>query len=120
LNAQLPEISLPEMPHLPEPRLRVPEIRIPRIDLPTIPIGHKTNKWDVRHNLEKDGWCVAYGKEIGYQDYYDFSQAVAASVATENPAPAMAYLKALVLESIRVLTNNAGREFGSKLRDIAE
>ncbi len=113
----LPQISFPQMPHLPE--LRIPELRIP---LPSIdiPIGHKTDKWEIRHNLESNGWWVAYGKELGYQDYYNFVQAVAGSVATENPAPAMAYLQALVAESIAVLSTNAGAEFGNKLRDVAQ
>lgn len=118
--AQFPSIPHPQMPHLPEVRLRIPEVRIPPIHLPPVLDGHKTNKWEIRHNLEKDGWWVAYGKEIGYQEYAEFSGAVATSVATDNPGPAMAYLKGLVVESIRVLAENAGREFGDRLRGVAE
>lgn len=108
----------PKVPHLPE--VRIPEIKIPPIKIGGVEVGHKTNKWDIRHNLERDGWWVAYGKEIGYKEYQEFGEAVAASVAAENPAPAMAYLKALVAESVAVLARNAGREFGTKVRDVAE
>lgn len=119
-GAQLPRISPPTMPHLPELRMRVPEIRIPQIELPNVPIGHKTNKWEIRHNLEKGGWWVAYGKEVGYEEYYEFYQAVAASVATDNPGPAIAYLTALLAESAEVLVRNAGKEFGGRVQDLAK
>jgi hypothetical protein len=120
ISAGLPKISPPEMPHLPDVTLRVPEVRIPPIELPDIPVGHKTNKWEIRHNLEKGGWWVAYGKEIGEEEYVEFATAIAASVASDNPGPAMAYLENLVKESVVVLENNAGREFGDKLKSIAE
>lgn len=117
---QLPDIPLPQMPHLPEPKLRIPEVNIPPVELPNIPIGHKTNKWEIRHNLEKGGWWVAYGKEIGYQEYYEFYQAVGASVASGNPGPVIAFLGALLAESAEVLVQNAGKEFKGKVQELAK
>ena len=108
------------MPHLPHVDIHVPEIHVPPIEIPGIPIGHKTNKWEIRHNLEKDGWWVAYGKEVGYQEYYEFYQAVGASVASDNPGPAMAYLEYTIQEGVTVLLRNAGREFGDRLRSVAQ
>jgi hypothetical protein len=121
-NSARAQIPMPKMPHLPD--VRIPEIKVPKIEMPDeiagVPIGHKTNKWEIRHNLEKDGWWVAYGKEIGYQEYYAFYNAVVASVASENPGPAMAYLQALIEESVRVLAKNAGQRFGTELQQLAQ
>lgn len=115
----LAQISLPKIPHLPHVDLHVPEINIPPIEVPGIPIGHKTNKWEIRHNLEKDGWWVAYGKEIGYTEYYEFSQAISTSITTNNPTPTIAYLEHTIAEGATVLLRNAGREYANKLKKIS-
>lgn len=85
-----------------------------------IELGHKTNKSDVRRDLEKDGWWVAYGKEVGYEEYYVFVQAIEASVASRNPGPAMAYLQYLIEESVRTLATNVGSEYGARIRAMAQ
>jgi hypothetical protein len=111
----------PRMPHI---DVQTPSIQIPSIELPNrifgIEIGHKTNKWDIRHDLEKDGWIVAYGKEIGYQEYKLFADSVELSIATANPGPALAYLAELLAESAEVLARNAGERFGEEFKKIAK
>jgi hypothetical protein len=125
-HAQFPKIDPPKWAHISESNLiplekiPMPDLgKLPKLDI-DLPPGHKTNKWQIKHNLEAGGWWVAYGKEINYDDYADFARSVAASVAADNPAPAMAFLKVLVAESIDVLTTNAGKEFGDRLRSVAE
>ena len=97
-------------------RLELSSIRIPPFD---IQLGHKTNKWKVRHHLE-NGWIVVYGREIGYEEYSEFGLAVAASVAAENPGPAIAYLRQLARDSVKVMRRRVEERFSKELAELAE
>jgi hypothetical protein len=114
--AQFPSVPdlidrLPKPPKIPS----VPDIegRLPRL-------GHETNRPEVHRSLEEGGWWVAYGKDIGGQQYVEFTAAIAASVAAHNPEPAMGYLTALIDQSIATLEKNAGKEFGNQLLRLAK
>jgi len=83
-------------------------------------MAHETNKWQVRHELESHGWWVAYGEEIGTDEYFAFAAAFAASVATENPGPVLAYIQELVTTSIQTLATNAASEFSTQILNLSK
>ncbi len=69
-----------------------------------------SNKNQVIAGLRADGWQVALGKEIDYAEYYNFYQAVAASVATYNPGPVMAYLEYMIIATKSEICRNLNAE----------
>ena len=122
------EFHVPTIAPIPTPSINVPSIHIPPINIQQINIdgvlnqfdGYKTDKWQVRENLERDGWWVAYGHEIAYPEYSGMCGAIAASVATGEPAPALAYLDFLIDESVDELETNAEQKFGEELQNLAK
>lgn len=81
---------------------------------------HETNKWQIRHELESNGWWVAYGDEIGSEEYFEFAAAIAASVAAENPSPVIVFLNQLISRGLAVLATNAASQFGQQLANLSK
>jgi hypothetical protein len=72
-----------------------------------------SNQGQVRQQIEEGGWKVAYGRMITEAEYYDFAQAVAASIASSEPGPIAAYLGDLAETSVAKMADAApeiGRE----------
>lgn len=80
--------------------------------------SHTTNRARVQESLREGGWQVAFGKEVDYKDYYLFSQAIGASIASGNPGPAAAYLKLMVVQTKAELTRNLSRQGSQLLADL--
>ncbi len=103
------------------PRPSIPRPSIPPITIPTRPPEIRLpdpRKWfetsdnieQKRQDLRREFRAVILGKHINHAEYVRFGSAIAAAVATENPAPVIEYLKTVVLETKRDLMRNGNAE----------
>lgn len=82
--------------------------------------GEDSNQKEVRAKIAKGGWHVYYGEKITEAEYAGISAAVAASVATENPAPVLKYLEDYVDRTVTKLKGKAPELTATVLRELVE
>jgi len=103
----IPRPSIPR-PHLPPVTVpRPPEIHLPD---PRRWFETSDNIDEKRQDLRREFRAVILGKHIDHPEYIRFGSAIAAAVASENPAPVIEYLKTVVLETKRDLLRNGNAE----------
>jgi hypothetical protein len=75
--------------------------------------AEESNRNEIRAGLASGGWYVVYGDLINEHDYLKFGQAVAESVALENPAPIYAFFNEQLEAQVEKIARTApeiGRE----------
>jgi hypothetical protein len=80
---------------------------------PTMGRAEDSNQGQVRQQVEAGGWKVAYGRMITEAEYYEFTEALAASIGSGEPGPVTAYLGDLAETSVEKMADAApeiGRE----------
>lgn len=65
-----------------------------------------SNRNEVRANLEKDGWRMIWGKNFTEADWARGVAAIAASVASENPGPFLAWFEQTLEENFDKIKSN--------------
>jgi hypothetical protein len=68
---------------------------------------HKTNKWEVRQNLE-NGWITVYSKEFSHAEYMKLATAIAADVVGGSGSVTAAYFQDFAISSLQQVINQVG------------
>jgi hypothetical protein len=68
--------------------------------------GESSNRNQVREQIDRDGWRVAWGKNITEADWAQASAAVGISISTGNSAPFLAWFDATLQENVDKITSN--------------
>lgn len=66
----------------------------------------QSNKSAVQTGIYRQTQYVVWGKELDFREYGLLATALATSVASQNPGPAMQYLNAYVVQTQRTLVRN--------------
>lgn len=68
--------------------------------------GESSNRNQVREEIDRDGWRVAWGKNITEADWAEASAAIGVSISTGNSAPFLAWFDATLQENFDKITSH--------------
>lgn len=85
---------------------------------PLTVLAEETNRNEVRAGIAQGDWQVVYGDLINEADYAEFVLAVAAAVASENPAPIYAFFDAQLEAQLAKIEQTAPEIAGQALVDL--
>lgn len=119
-------MSVPRIPSIPECTavqltmvcVLILSLVLSPVHLYAAPRSEETNRNEVRESLARGGWDVIYGDLINEGDYAEFGLAVAASIATENPAPIYAFFDAQLNAQFTKIRNTAPDILQSSLNSL--
>jgi len=75
----------------------------PAVAGPDKPDVKETNRAEVQTRICGAGGTVVFGKELDHAEYLKIAGALATAIATETPAPVVAYFQEFAAESTRAL-----------------
>jgi hypothetical protein len=82
--------------------------------------GYETNKFDLKSQVEKGGWVVAWADDVSETDVAKGVVAVGVSVYTGNPAAFYAWIDDLIARTVRSLGKSAGKQFPAAIARQAQ
>ena len=79
-----------------------------------------TDRDTVENSIRNNGWVVAFGRELTYQDAATGLVASGVSIYTSNPAAVMAWLDDLVTQCVQTMGLAIAQTFTPTVRNVAE
>jgi hypothetical protein len=71
---------------------------------------HKTNKWEVRGNLENDGWIVLYSKELSHTEEAKLAVALASDATVSSGGATTAFFGSFAEGSLQQIASEAKKK----------
>jgi DNA topoisomerase IA len=71
---------------------------------------HKTNKWEVRSNLEKDGWTVLYSQELSHTEEAKLAIALASDATVSSGGATTAFFASFAESSLQQIASEAKKK----------
>jgi len=82
--------------------------------------GHKTNKWNERGDLEKDGWTVVYLKEMDMKQYKDLGTAGVTDVFVGGGSQTLNFFINYAQESYTLLLTGISEKGSKTISDTVQ